>query len=526
MRKLIDNRWDKPHPTYIMKKGFVYLVGAGPGRADLITVRGAEILRKADCVLCDKLANSALLRFARKDTELLDVSKRTTEGGSTQDEINRLIVEKALKGKTVVRLKGGDPCIFGRASDELNVLNEAGIDFEIVPGVTAGVGMAAYAGIMLTEKQHSSQVMFVTGHEAPDRKETAIDWDVLGKFHGTIVFYMGIGNLDSIANNLIENGMPESTPAALVANATFPIQRVVKGTLGTIKQECDRQKVKPPALVVIGTVAQNDDRINWFMRKTLFGKNIVVTRDTAGNTDFANKIIDRGGNPVEFPTFTIVPKTDTSEFLQTLSNFSEYNWIIFTSGNGVTTFFNTLDELGKDARVFGSAKVAAIGSRTAEKLAEFGIKADFVPDVFTGRELGRQLLGFANLHDKKILLLRSAIASNELADLLTEGGAKVDNVAVYTASEVKNDTSSLIESLDEGSTHWITFASPSAVDSFFGQIPAETVNSSKAKVASIGPVTSQRLTDIGVKIDVTATEHTIDGLLDSIEQEELHNGIS
>ena len=304
-----------------MKKGFVYLVGAGPGRADLITVRGAEILKVADCVLCDKLANSALLRFARKDTELLDVSKRTAEGGSTQDEINRLIVAKALEGKTVVRLKGGDPCIFGRASDELDVLNEAGIDFEIVPGVTAGVGMAAYAGIMLTDKEYSSQVMFVTGHEATGKQGTAIDWDGLGKFHGTIVFYMGIGNLDSIAQRLIENGMPEDTPAALVANATFPTQRVVKASLGTIKQECEWQKVKPPALVVIGAVADSDDRINWFMRKTLFGRNIVVTRDVPGNADFASKIINCGGNPVEYATIRIEPRTDSNEFLQAMAKF-------------------------------------------------------------------------------------------------------------------------------------------------------------------------------------------------------------
>ncbi len=509
-----------------MKKGFVYLVGAGPGRADLITVRGAEILRAADCVLCDKLANSALLRFARKDTELLHVPKRTAEGGSTQDEINRLIVERALQGKTVVRLKGGDPCIFGRASDELAVLNEAGIDFEIVPGVTAGVGMAAYAGIMLTDKERSSQVMFVTGHESPDREETAIDWDVLGKFHGTIVFYMGIGNLDSIAQRLIEKGMPQDTPAALVANATFPTQRVVRASLGTIKRECELQKVKPPALVVIGTVANSDDQINWFMKKTLFGKNIVVTRNAQGNADFAAKIIDRGGNPVEFATIRIEPRTDSNEFARALANFGTYDWIIFTSANGVATFFDALDGMGKDARVFASAKVAAIGSRTAQKLAEFGIKADFVPDVFTGRELGRQLLGFANLHGKKVLLLRSAIASNELVDVLTEGGAHVDNVAVYTAAEVKSDPAPLIESLGEGTIDWMAFASPSSVDGLFGQIPAWAVNSSKSRIASIGPVTSGRLKELGVKVDVTAAEHTIDGLLDSIEQEEQRNGVS
>ncbi|MHC4332008.1 MAG: uroporphyrinogen-III C-methyltransferase, partial [Planctomycetota bacterium] len=356
-----------------MKEGFVYLVGAGPGRADLITVRGAEVLKDADCVLCDKLANPALLRFAGKDTEVLHVPKRIGEGSSTQDEINRLIVEKALAGKTVVRLKGGDPCIFGRASDELAVLNEAGIGFEIVPGVTAGVGMAAYAGIMLTDKNHSSQVMFVTGHEATGKRQTAIDWDVLGKFSGTIVFYMGIGNLDSIAQRLIENGMSQDTPAGLVANATFPTQRVVKASLGKISEECKRQKVESPALVVIGAVANSDDKLNWFVKKPLFGRNIVITRDVAGNVDFADKIIDRGGNPLQFTTIKIKPMTDSNEFLRMLAKFSQYDWIIFTSGNGVTTFFYALEELGKDARTFSSAKVAAIGSKTADRLSEFGI---------------------------------------------------------------------------------------------------------------------------------------------------------
>jgi uroporphyrinogen III methyltransferase/synthase len=320
--------------------------------------------------------------------------------------------------------------------------------------------------------------------------------------------------------------MSEDTPAALIANATFPTQRLVRASLGTLKDQCERQKVEPPALVVIGAVANSDDQLNWYMRKTLFGKNIVVTRDAAGNADFAGKIINRGGNPLEFATIRIESRTDSSEFLRAMTKLSQYDWIIFTSGNGVMTFFEVLGSLDKDARVFGAAKVAAIGSSTANRLAQFGIKTDFVPDTFTGGELGRQLLGFTNLHDKMVLLLRSAIASNELVDILTEGGAQVDNVAVYTATEVKNDTSTLVESLGEGTIDWVTFASPSSADALLGQIPAGAVNSSKARVASIGPVTSRRLTELGIKVDVTAAAHTIDGLLDSIEQEESHDGFS
>lgn len=503
-----------------MKKGFVYLVGAGPGRADLITVRGAEALGAADCVIYDKLANPALLKFARKDVEVVHVPKRIGTGSCTQDEINRVLVEKALAGKTVVRLKGGDPCIFGRASEELAALGAVGVDFEIVPGVTAGVAVASYAGVMLTDRDTSSQVAFITGQEAPGKEETGIDWDLLAKFNGTIVFYMGIGNLDSIARHLIEKGRDAQTPAAVIANATLPTQRVVRASLDKIHAECTRQDIKPPAIVVIGAVAGGDMRFDWFSKRPLFGKTLVVTRDAAGNADFASRIIKRGGNPLLFTTIRIKPLTDSNEFLAAMARFTDYEWIIFTSSNGVRIFFEALEALGKDARVFGSAKVAAIGSQTADGLAQFGVKADFVPDVFTGKELGRQLIGAANVQGKKILLLRSQIASNELVELLSAAGAQVDNVAVYTAVTEKREPSRLIEGLRDGTVDWLTFASPSSVDGFFEQVPAEAVRAGRVKVASIGPVTSERLKQLGVKVDVTAAEHTIDGLLDAIEEME------
>ncbi|MHC4510322.1 MAG: uroporphyrinogen-III C-methyltransferase, partial [Planctomycetota bacterium] len=372
-------------------KGFVYLVGAGPGKADLITVRGAEVLGTADCVVYDKLANPSLLKFARKDIEIVRVPKRIGKGSCTQDEINRALVEKASAGKIVVRLKGGDPCIFGRASEELVALAEAGIRFEIVPGVTTGVAIASYAGVMLTDKDTSSQVAFITGQEAPGKKETGIDWDLLAQFNGTIVFYMGIGNLESIATGLIDKGTDAATPAAVIANVTFPTQRVVRAPLARIHQECKQQKIKPPAIVVIGAVAGGDMRFDWFTDRPLFGKTIVVTRDAAGNVDSVGRIIARGGNPVPFATLRIKPLTNSNEFLRTLARFGRYEWIIFTSGNGVTLFFEAMESLGKDARVFGPANVAAIGTGTANRLARFGVRADFVPDVFTGKELGKQL---------------------------------------------------------------------------------------------------------------------------------------
>ncbi len=501
-----------------MEKGFVYLVGAGPGRADLITVRGAEVLKKADCIIYDKLANPALLRFARADAEIIHVPKRTGGSSVTQEEINRLLLEKASAGQTVVRLKGGDPCIFGRVAEELAVLIEAGIHFEIVPGITAGIAVAAYAGIILTDREYNSQVVFVTGQEKQGKQKSNIDWNLLAKFNGTIVFYMGMGNLNSITERLMENGMDADTPVVVIADATFPTQRVVKAILGDISEKCRQAKIEPPAIVVIGAAAGSNTQLNWFMKKPLFGKSIVVTRDAAGNVDFAAKIISRAGNPLKFATIKIKPLTETNEFLRTLAKITEYDWIIFTSGNGVTIFFEALQNLGKDARVFGSAKIAAIGSGTAAKLSEFGINADFVPTVFTSKELGRQLIGHANLRSKKLLLLRSKIASNELVELLDKAGAEVQDVAVYTAVEQKSQSAPLIEEISNSRIDWLTFASPSSVNGFFEQIHSDLVNSGNVKVASIGPVTSERLEALGLTVDVTAADNTLDGLLDAIEE--------
>ena len=498
-------------------KGFVYLVGAGPGRADLITVRGAEVLQKADCIIYDKLANPALLKFARKDAEIIPVPKRIGSRSVTQQDINKLLLEKASSSKIIVRLKGGDPGIFGRCAEEIAVLVDAGIDFEIVPGVTAATAAAEYAGILLTDREYSSQVVFVTGREAPGKKESNIDWHLLAKFRGTIVFYMAVGNLDFIVKQLIENGMGEDTPAAVVTNATFPSQRTVKASLRLLSKKCKEEKIEPPAIIIIGRAADSDARLNWFMKKPLFGKNIVVTRDARGNADFAAKIIQQGGNPIEFTTIKIKPLINTNRFIRAIIKPAEYDWIIFTSSNGVEIAFDFLRSLGKDARVFGSAKIAAIGSETAATLGEFRIKADFVPTIYTSRELGKQLAGFANLRDKKVLLLRSQLASDDLVEWLERARAKIENVPAYRIVTVKSRCNWLIEKITASAIDWLTFASPSSVRAFFEQIPADTVNSSSAKVASIGPVTSEQLKNLGVKIDVEAAEHTIDGLLTAIE---------
>ncbi len=503
--------------TSIPKKGFVYLVGAGPGRADLITLRGAELIRIADCIIVDKLANPALLEMARADAEIVNVPKRIGPGSFTQGRINQILANKALEGKIVVRLKGGDPCMFGRCTEEAMILNEAGVGFEIVPGVTAAIAAAEYSGIMLTDRRYSSQVAFITGREAEGKGDTNLDWNVLAHFPGTLVFYMGIGTLALIARNLMANGMAAEIPVALVANATFPTQRLVRAPLGQIVRTCHRERIEPPALIIVGPAAEGDANLNWFMRQPLFGKTIVATRDPKGNAELAQKIVNRGGRPVEFATVTIKPQTESNDFLRALAALTDHDWVIFTSPNGVAVFFEALYKLGKDARIFGTVKLATLGVKTARSLERYGIRADFVPTVFTGQELGRQLMAHTNLRDKKMLLLRSELASDELPELLLKAGARVQDVPIYTAVEQGDEASGLRGWIERSDVHWLTFASPSSVRAFFARIDPQTVNASKAKVASIGPVTGAELDRLGIRVDLEASEHTVDGMLDAIE---------
>jgi len=499
-------------------KGTVYLVGAGPGRADLITLRGAELLRQADCVIVDKLVCPELLQMVRPDAEVVHVPKRIGPGSVSQGQINRLLVEKALAGKTVVRLKGGDPCVFGRCREEATALTRAGVHFEIVPGVTAAVAAAAHTGIFLTDRDYSSQVVFVTGHEAEGKGASRIDWAWLAGFGGTIVLYMAMAKLEAIVEQLIANRMPERTPVAIVSEATSARQKLLKGSLGEIAELVRREGIGSPAIVIIGQAAESDVRLNWFMSQPLFGKRLVVTRDGYGNAEFAAKIAARAGQAIEFATMKFVSLTSRNAFVQMLGCLSRFDWVIFTSRNGVKFFFESLCSIGKDARVLARAKVAAVGVRTAETLRRYGVVADFVPDVFTTRQLALQLARLGDLRGRKIALLRSELASDELAELLRRAGGEVTDVGVYTARALRQEPGWLVEQIRQGQVDWVTFASPFTARVFFEQIPAELVNESPVRIASIGPVTSEQLGTLGVKVDIEASEHTVDGLLDAIEQ--------
>lgn len=500
------------------KKGSVYFVGAGPGAPGLITVRGAELLKTADCIIYDKLANCAILNCARETAEIIAVPKRIAKRSFTQQQINSLLVKTALDGKMVVRLKGGDPCIFARAAEEIAAVTAAGIDFEIVPAVTAGIAAADCSGIILTDRSEFSQVTFVTGRQAKDKKTDRLNWRWLAESKGSIVFYMGIENLSYIAEQLMKNGMRADTPAAVISNATMANQRLVQGRLKDIAAGSALEKITPPGIVIIGPKACSIEPAKWFAQQPLAGKNIVITRHSRGNTDFADKLIARSANPVKFPVIKILPLTDKSEFIKVLSDISQFEWVIFTSGNGVVIFFDYLASLGKDARVFASAKVAAIGPATAAQLKKFGITADFVPKVFTSDQLGRGLAGYTNLKGKKVLLLRSQLADRQLAEFLTKAAARIEQADIYTTVLNRIDSDLLKSRLDSGEIDWITFASPSSVDGFLQYVSADSINSCGAKVASIGPVTSAALHQAGVTVQVTAEVHTIDGLIESIEK--------
>jgi uroporphyrinogen III methyltransferase / synthase len=500
----------------VMKKGKVYLVGAGPGDAGLITVRGAELLRMSDCIVYDRLANPLLLRYAKEGAEIIEAGKRAGSHSYKQHEINELLVDKAKVGKTIVRLKGGDPVIFGRGAEEAASLAEAGIEFEFVPGITAAVGAAEYAGIMLTHRDYSSAVAFVTSHEADDKQASGINWKSLAKFEGTLVFYMGVGNLKSTSKELVKNGMSADMPAAVVADATLPSQRIVTAKIADIAQAALDENIEPPAILIVGRAAQPDQSLSWFTRKPLFGQCVIATRDVDGNAELAEKVLRQGGLPLEFTVIEMKSLMETMDFQKALKHVGSYDWVVFTSANGVELCFEALGKAGKDARVFKKACIAAIGDITARRLKECGIVADFVPDVFTGRELAKQLAKFENLKGRKVLLLRSAIASKELADALKKAGAAVEDVPLYTTQTAKSDPAAIIDAIQNDRADWLTFTSASAVRGLFEQVETGLVKRARVRIASIGPATTEQLKKLGLKVAVEAMPHTTDGLVDAM----------
>lgn len=478
----------------------VYLVGAGPGDPGLITVRGREVLSRADVVVFDRLAPAALLELAPEDAELVDVGKAPGRVKATQDEINALLVEHGRAGHTVVRLKGGDPFVFGRGGEEAEALAAAGVAFEVVPGVTSAVAAPAYAGIPVTHRGISTHVTIVTGHEDPEKGPAEVDWEALGAAGGTLVVLMGTARLDEIVKRLEAGGRPPSTPAAAVTWGTHPRQRTVRATLGTIAEAA----VEAPAAIVIGDVAALD--LAWFEQRPLFGRSVVVTRAREQAGELRARLEALGAEVVELPSISVRPLDFTVPAL------AAYEWVVFTSVNGVAAFFDRgLAAQGLDARALAGCRVAAIGSGTAGALADRGLRADLVPQRFVAEALVEVFPPAAG--EARVLLPRAAVARDALPDGLREAGYEVVVLPVYetVAGEPEPDVA---ERVRGGGVDVITFTSSSTVTNLVGVLGA--VPDPQPVVVAIGPVTAGTAQAQGFRVDAVAEDHTIDGVVEVV----------
>ena len=495
----------------------VYLVGAGPGDPGLITVKGRACIENADVIIYDYLAAPALLKYAREHTEIIYVGKKGGDHTLPQDGINALLVEKAKDGRIVTRLKGGDPFVFGRGGEEAEVLIEAGIPFEIVPGVTSAIAAPAYAGIPLTHREYTATVAFITGHEDPTKSESNIDWAALAKI-GTLVFFMGVKNLPYIVSRLTANGMSGETPVALVRWGTTPKQVSLAATLDNIVEKATAAGMKAPAIIIVGHVVSLRDKMHWFEDRPLLGKRIVVTRARQQASDLVSRLTEMGADCLECPTIEVVEPQDWSPLDKAIENLSAYGWIVFTSVNGVKFFFERLFALGKDVRALHHMRTAAIGPVTAEKLMGFGLRSDIVPETYRAESVVDAFRN-ENVSGKKILLPRAAEARPVLPVELRKMGAEVDEITTYRTEQAREKAEILLKELQSGDIDMVTFTSSSTVKNFKSLLPADANLKDLMKdvtVASIGPITSDTARELGFDVQITAESFTIPGLCDAI----------
>jgi uroporphyrinogen III methyltransferase / synthase len=494
------------------RAGVVYLVGAGPGDPGLMTARSLELIAAADAIFYDRLIPPGALDGARPDAELVYVGKSPGEPSVTQGEIGERMIEAARSGRSVVRLKGGDPFVFGRGGEEGEALREAGIEFEVVPGLTAGVAATAYAGIPVTHRDDASAVAFVTGHEDPEKDETALDWEALARFPGTLVFYMGVKRLGENVAALIAAGRDAAEPAAAVERGTMEGQRTVVATLGTLAEAVEREGVGAPALIVVGPVVERRESLAWLERRPLHGKRVVVTRARAQASGLAAKLRGLGAGVVELPAIRIEPRIESEEVRRAVESIGEYALVCVTSANGAELLFEALGVAGLDARALAGTTIAAIGPGTARALAEHGIVADVVPERFVAEALVEALAPI-EVEGRRVLVARAAEARDVLPDALRERGAEVDVVALYeTVREaVEPEAVEAAQGAD-----YVTFTSSSTVrnlvEALGDRFPQD------ARIVSIGPITSEAARAAGLEVAVEAERHDVDGLLAALLQ--------
>jgi uroporphyrinogen III methyltransferase/synthase len=507
----------------VKSKGTVYLVGAGPGDAGLLTLRGAELLRRADVVIYDVLANADLLRLAPPTAEFISRGSRGTEKALSQEQLNALMISKASEGKCVVRLKGGDPYVFGRGGEEAEELAGAKIPFEVVPGVSSIVAAPNYAGIPLTHRDVCSTFTVLTGHEDPDKENSDLDFEEIARIPGTKVILMGLKRLGELTETLIARGMSPETPVAIVHRGTTGSQQSVEGTLRTIAAIAAEKKLSAPAITIIGDVVKLRGKLNWFEHRPLFGQRIVVTRTREQASQLSKQLSDLGAEVLEIPTIKIVPPGEDRRhgLVDALLELNSYDWLVFTSPNGVTAFFDLFFKRFHDLRDVGGARIAAIGTATAAKLKELHLQVDLMPDEAIGSKIAKAFQKYETIENLKMCLLRAEVANPDLPKALEELGAIVDDIAVYQTIAETEDLNGAAAKLAEGGADWITFTSASTVEHFHARfdLPKLVKQFPRAKLVSIGPETSKAIRALGLEPAHEAKEHTIDGLVHTLTRE-------
>ena len=494
--------------------GRVYLVGAGPGDPGLLTLRGLECLQQADLVLYDGLVNPLLLEHTRATAER---TRREGDDGRKvldQDAINRRLVEEARAGRTVVRLKGGDPLVFGRGAEEARVLAESGVPFEIVPGITAATAAAAYAGIPMTHRQKASAVVLVTGHEDPSKANPAVDYAALAGFDGTLVFYMGLDRLPEIVNRLLEAGRDPRTPTAVISHGTLPTQKTVMGELAQLPGAVAAAGLPAPSLIVVGECVTERESIAWFEARPLLGKSVGITRPVNQVARVVGQLAQLGAEPVLMPTIEILPPDSFDEVDAVLDRLEEFDWIVFTSVNGVAGLLGRLWDRGDDLRRLTGCRLAAIGPATAEALAGYRLRADVVPESFRAEALGEALS--ARVEGARVLWARASRGREVLGELLVEAGASFEQVVTYRNEDVIAWPSETLERLASGMIDWIGLSSPSIARGVARLAAESGASLDSTRLASISPVTSQAARDAGLQVSAEAVNYTWDGLLEAI----------
>lgn len=495
------------------KTGRVYLVGAGPGDLGLVTLRAKECIENADVIVYDHLANPEMLAWARTDVDAIYAGKQAGKHSLSQEEISALLIEKAREGKQVVRLKGGDPFVFGRGAEEAKAIVDAGIEFEVVPGITSAIAGPAYAGIPVTHRSENSHVTFFTGHEDPAKTQSAIDYRAMAALGGTQVMLMGVERLEGIANEMLKQHVRADLPVAVVRWATTSRQQTIVGTLGDITQRVREAGLEAPAIAIFGEVVSLRQDLKWYEERPLFGKRIVVTRTRKQAGRLSVKLRALGADVLELPTIRIEPPEDLRAFAELVQDAHQYDWIVFTSVNGVEAFFDIFFKLYDDAREVGAARIAAIGPATAQRVRDFRLHVDLEPEEFVAESVVRAFRKQGSVENLRILLARAEKARDVLPIELSGLGAIVDEAYAYrTVPETRDINGARRRLLEEGAD-LITFTSSSTVENFLG-LGLEW--SAGMQIASIGPITSKTARDHGLKVDIEARRHDIDGLVQAI----------